>query len=76
MPIPGFQVMLLPLLEQIRDGQPQHRYASLDSLCQMFHIAAEEKKEKLPNGASLFLNRVDWALHHLFKAGLLQGRAS
>ena len=75
MPIPSFQAMLLPLLEGIRDGQMHHRYASSEALCRTFQITAEEREESLSSGKNLLLNRVDWALHHLFKAGLL-GRPS
>jgi len=72
MPIPDYQTLMRPLLEQLADGQ-LHTLSELhDSLCQQFKLTQEEIKERLSSGKqSVMRNRVGWAKTYLAKAGLL-----
>jgi len=73
MPIPDYQTLMRPLLEQLADGQ-LHTLSELhDNLCQQFKLTPEEIKERLASGKQAVMrNRVGWAKTYLAKAGLLE----
>ena len=72
MAIPDYQTLMLPLLKQLADGQPQHVRELADALASEFGLSAEEREELLPSGRqSAFRNRVGWARTYMGKAGLL-----
>jgi restriction system protein len=75
-PVPNFQVFMLPLLRLASDGQ-QHRIAeAVDALADSFRLSLEERNELLPSGRQTRLtNRVAWARAHLKAAGLLENPA-
>jgi restriction system protein len=70
--IPDYQLLMLPLLKLVSDGQ-EHKYRDLiESLAIEFDITDEKRKELLASGnQAIFDNRVGWAKTYLKKAGLL-----
>lgn len=72
MPIPGFQTMMLPLLQYMADGKEHSNREALDALADQFELSDEERKELLPSGQDfVFRNRLAWARTHVKAAGLI-----
>ena len=73
MAIPGFQSIMLPLL-QIASDKSEHNHAEVrDLLADQFEITDSEKKEMLPSGKQArFDNRVAWAIVYMRRAGLIE----
>jgi restriction system protein len=73
MAIPGFQDIMLPLLETLRDGTPRTNQELSDILSAHFQVSAEERAMLLPSGQqAVFTNRVAWAKAYLKRAGLIE----
>ena len=73
MSIPGFQMIMLPLLSQIGDSKEHSKSELVESLAQHFRLTQDELGELLPSGQSpTFYNRVSWARFYLYKAGLVE----
>lgn len=71
--IPDFQSIMYPLLNVLRDGQPQAAQEVLDKLAKHFQLANEHLIIRVPSGQQpLFKNRVAWAVSYLKNAGLVQ----
>lgn len=72
MPIPDFQTLMHPLLQEHADGKEHLNRDLVASLAGRFGLSDEERREMLPSGrARLFDNRIGWAKSHLVQAGLL-----
>jgi restriction system protein len=73
MAIPDFQSLMLPCLIAAQDGS-EHRIADIiDRLATEFRLTPAEVETLLPSGRQrLFVNRVNWAITYLAKAGLLE----
>lgn len=72
MPVPDFQSIFLPLLEQVADGKEHKLRELIDILADHFQLSESERNEMLPSGQQrLFDNRAAWAKTYLKKAGLL-----
>jgi len=70
--IPGYQSIMLPLLEALSDGQDHRLRDLIGSLAQSFSLTKDEREQLLPSGRqAVFDNRVNWAKTYLGKAGLL-----
>jgi restriction system protein len=73
MTVPGFQDIMLPLLQFASDGQEHTSSASYSHLSDEFNLSDQDRAELLPSGRQAkFDNRVGWARTHLSKAGLLE----
>jgi len=72
MPIPDFQSIMLPLLQQAANGMEHSLHEAVDILAAQFALTEEEKTALIPSGQPIFYNRVGWARTHLKKAGLLE----
>jgi restriction system protein len=73
MPIPGFQDLMLPLLQIAEDGNEHNSREVIEKLADWFQLTDEERVELLPSGVQArFDNRVEWVKTHLKKAGLLE----
>jgi restriction system protein len=73
MPIPNFQIILLPLLIFASDEKPHTLQDCIEYLADYFKLSESEQKELLPSGKqTIFLNRVGWSRTYLKKAGLLE----
>lgn len=72
MPVPDFQTMMRPLLEEYAAGG-ERRIADVRlALAAEFELTEEELTERLPSGlARTFDNRVGWAATYLYRVGLL-----
>lgn len=71
MPIPGYQTLMLPLLEFARDGEVALQEA-VQRLVERFQLTPEEASQRLPSGQTVIYNRTGWAKTELLKAGLIE----
>ena len=72
MPIPDYQSLMLPMLNQLKDGSAKSLKDLLDALTQQFNLTEEECAERISSGHSTVMkNRVGWARTYLHKAGLV-----
>ena len=72
MPIPGFQSLMLPILEFYGDKLEHGSQDALGHLKTKLKLTDEEINELLPSGRQFrFNNRVGWAIIYLKKSGLL-----
>jgi restriction system protein len=72
MTIPGYQAIMLPLLQELADGTEHSVRDLVDRLGDEFGLTPEERRELLPSGQQpVFYNRVGWARTYLKKAGLV-----
>ena len=73
MAIPGYQSIMLPLLELAADNKIHRVHDAVDLLTQQFSLTDDEKRDVIPSGrVSRFHNNVTWARTYLKKAGLLE----
>ncbi len=74
MAVPPQNELHRPLLEiALGAGEPLHKTQYLETVAYRLSLTAEDLAEMLPSGQqSRILNRVDWGLYYLLKAGLLQ----
>ena len=71
MAIPTFQAVMLPLLQDLKNGERSGQ-ESVDAMARHFALTPEEIAVRLPSGKqSKFTNRVAWAKSHLKAAGLI-----
>lgn len=72
MPIPDYQMLMLPVLKLAADGK-EHKFShAVEALADQFALSQEERNELLPSGSqAVFNNRVGWAKSYLKQAGLL-----
>jgi len=73
MPIPDFQVFLVPVLRFTQDGSEHATTELRQKIAENLKLTQEELEQKLPSGRqSVFANRVAWAIVYLTKAGALR----
>jgi restriction endonuclease Mrr len=65
MPIPKFQIMLLPVLQVLADGAEHHVIDIRERMKTKFQVTSDELSQKHINGMPVFINRVAWALANL-----------
>lgn len=71
--IPSYQELMLPILEELADGNDYATPALQRTLAQRFSLTQEEVSRLLPSGRQTFIkNRIGWAQTYLKKAGLLE----
>ena len=72
MPVPDFQTLMRPLLEEYAAGGERRIADVRADLGTRFGLTEEELAERLPSGlAKTFDNRVGWAATYLYRVGLL-----
>ncbi len=72
MPIPDYQMLMLPLLQLASDGKEHSMQEARAKLASEFGMTEEEQNTLLPSsGQPVFANRVGWARTYLTKAGAL-----
>lgn len=79
MPVPTFDMLMLPLLRLAADGQEHSTREAVQLLADFLHLTQAEREELLPSGRRRrFDDRVGWARAYLRKARLLEttGRGS
>jgi restriction system protein len=72
MAIPDFQSIMAPLLKNCSDAGPHALIDLRSALAAYFHLTGAELGERLQNGTPVFANRIDWAVTHLAKAGMIE----
>ena len=72
MSVPEFQEYHLPLLQAFADGEVHRSREMVTPMAEQFNLSEEDISELLASGTQTKLeNRVQWAIYHLFRAGLL-----
>lgn len=73
MAIPGFQDIMLPLLQSMSSGTERTNSELISILGKKMGLSREDMEQLLPSGTqATFANRVGWALTYLKKAGLIE----
>jgi restriction system protein len=72
MAIPNIQMIMLPFLKLLSDGNEYSVRAITQKLAGLFDLSTEEFQETLRSGKPIFYNRIGWAQTYLFKAGLIE----
>jgi len=72
MPIPDFQSLMLPLLQEISDGREHSNQDIETAFDQKYGLTEAERQQILPSGRKVFPNRIAWAKASLKKAGLVE----
>lgn len=73
MAIPEYHALMLPLLEELRDGRDHDVRELRETIAKKLGITDREREELLPSGKqSVYYNRLGWAKTYLDKAGLVQ----
>ena len=73
MTIPGFQEMMLPILQNLSDGKEKRFHDIKEFVATSLKISDAGRKELLPSGRQTYFdNRVAWARIYLKKAGLIE----
>ena len=71
--IPGFQTIMLPLLEAFADKKEYKKPALVEIIANKFQLTKEERLAMLSSEKDYIIwNRVGWAMVYLKKAGLLE----
>ncbi len=71
MPIPDYQTLMRPLLQQLADGQPYSMAQLRQGLIEHFQLSEAEQHQQFSSGRPVLKNRADWTRTYLHKAGLL-----
>lgn len=72
MAIPGFQDVMLPMLEELAVGEGRQISALANRLADRLGLDGEQRAELQPSGKqTTFANRTHWAATYLVKAGIL-----
>lgn len=73
MPIPDYQSFMLPVLMIAGDGGTHSPRPMASKAADQFGLTEEQRNELLPSGSqSTVVNRVNWAMYYLYRAGLLE----
>jgi restriction system protein len=73
MPVPDFQTLMLPVLQEYADGKERVSREVRDKVATRLKLSAEDIAETLPTSPQTRLaNRVAWAHSYLKQAGLLE----
>jgi restriction system protein len=75
MAVPGYQDLMLPLLQLAADGQERTSADLRETLAERMQVSLEDQADLLESGRPRFANRVAWALIYLVKALLLEKTA-
>ena len=71
MPIPTYDQLLRPLLENAANADITRRSAT-EAMISGFKLSSEEAERRLPSGGATYIrNRVGWAMSFLTKGGLI-----
>lgn len=72
MPVPDFQTIMLPFLQNLKDGNKQSLNQVIENLANHFNLTQEDLAILVPSGQmGLFRNRVGWSRSYLKNAGLI-----
>ena len=73
MPVPDFQALMLPVLEEVADGREHRHWDLFEALASRLELTSDDLAELTPSGKhSKFENRLRWAKWYLTRAGLLE----
>lgn len=73
MAVPGFQTIMLPLVQMMTDQREYSLTQMVDHLAMKFQLSEDDLSEQIPSGRQKrFYNRVAWATTHLKKAAVIE----
>ena len=70
--IPGFQSMMLPVLQILGDGKAWLRKDIIAELAEQINLTQEQQKLRYKNGSSVLSGMFSWVWINLRKAGLME----
>lgn len=71
MTIPGFQDLMLPVLQEIGQCEELRKLELVNRIADKLALSDDERRTRLANGQTVLRNRVAWAVSHLGRARLL-----
>ena len=77
MAIPGYQDLMLPLLQIAADGKEHTIQEAMVTLAEQLNLSEEDQETTLASGQTRFYNRIMWAETYLYQSALIEktGRA-
>ena len=60
MPIPDYQGILRPLLEELNEHDELRSAAAREAVARRLSLTADELAERIPSGQTVFANRAGW----------------
>ena len=72
MPVPKYDAMYPSLLKCLSDREVHTNRQMVDFIAADMGLSPDDQQETLPNGKSVFRDRVSWACTYLKKAGLVE----
>lgn len=73
--MPDVQMLLLPVLEHVRDGEPHRPADTLASIVSKLPLTEEDLSDRVPSGRTRLMDRTLWAITYLRKAKLIESLA-
>jgi restriction system protein len=70
MAVPEFQAFMVAALRALSDGDVRHWREVREPVSTELGMTPEDHLDALPSGRTRFDNRIQWAITHLFQAGL------
>lgn len=73
MPVPGFQDLMLPVLQHLVGVSERRTTDLVDAMATHFLLTPDERAKMLPSGKqTVIANRTHWAIAYLSRTGLIQ----
>lgn len=69
--LPTWDSFLIPCLKVLSDGEVHRRRDVIESASESLGLSDEDKLQTIPSGQQTYLNRGNWAMTHLSKAGAI-----
>jgi restriction system protein len=70
--VPDYQSLMAPALHALADDQ-EHPVSELRTVIgEQLRLTNDDRRATIPSGASLFANRLHWAITYLYQAGLVR----
>lgn len=70
--VPTFDDFFVPVLRVLADGEVKKRREIVEASSQILGLTEEQRKQLIPSGEPAYLNRGNWAITHLNKAGAVE----
>ncbi|OFT31021.1 restriction endonuclease [Corynebacterium sp. HMSC08D02] len=70
--LPTFDDYFIPVLRVLADGEVRKRRDIVEAATRAFGLSEEQRGQTIPSGEPVYLNRGNWAITHLNKAGAIE----
>ncbi|MCG7457122.1 MULTISPECIES: restriction endonuclease [Corynebacterium] len=70
--LPTFDDYFIPVLRVLADGEVRKRRDIVEEASNLLGLSEEQRRRAIPSGKPVYLNRGNWAITHLNKAGAIE----